>query len=187
LIELTDVHGLPQPRVHAFAYLGWALARSGDTAEGLARLQEAERQLTAMGTVVHATFALGLRADGLLAAGDYAKGLEQIDRALALAAEGGEVVYVELFHQIRASLLVHARGPSDPVVEAALQQALAIARHQEAKGLELGATVTLARLWGEAGRRDEARELLSPLYGWFTEGFDTPDLVEAKTLLAELR
>ena len=186
LIELTDVHGLPQPRVHAFSYLGWALARSGDTAEGLALLQETERQLTAMGTVVHATFALGLRADGLLAAGDYAEGLEQIDRALALAAEGGEVVYLALLHRIRARLLVHVRGASDPAVEATLQQALAIARQQEARGFELGAAVILARLWAEAGRRDEAHDLLAPLYGCFTEGFDTPDLAEAKALLAEL-
>jgi class 3 adenylate cyclase/predicted ATPase len=187
LVELTDVHGLPQPRVHAFSYLGWALARSGGTAEGLARLQEGERQLTAMGAVVHATFVLGLRADGLLAAGDYAEGLEKIDRALAIAAEGGEHVYLALLHRIRAKLLVHARGASDPAVEASLKQALAIARQQEAKGFELGAAVTLARLWVEAGRRDEARDLLAPLYGWFTEGFDTPDLMEARALLDELR
>ena len=61
-----------------------------------------------------------------------------------------------------------------------------IARQQEAKGFELGAAVSLARLLGERGRRDEARELLAPVYGWFTEGFDTPDLVEAKALIDEL-
>jgi predicted ATPase len=186
LVELTDVHGLPQPRAHAFSYLGWALARSGETVKGLARLQEGEQQLTAMGAVVHATFALGLRADGLLAAGCYAEGLEQINRALAVAAGSGERAYLALLHRIRAKLLLHTRGASDPAVEASLQQALAIARQQETKGFELGAAVTLARLWAEAGRRDAARDLLAPLYGWFSEGFDTPDLVEAKALLDAL-
>jgi class 3 adenylate cyclase/predicted ATPase len=186
LVELTDVHGLPQPRAHACSYLGWALARSGDTAEGLAQLEEGERQQTALGAVIHATFALGIAADGLLAAGCYAEGLEQIDRALMLAVEGGERAYMALLHGIRAKLLVQVRGASDPAVEASLQQALAIARQQETKGFELGAAVTLARLWAEAGRRAEARDLLAPIYGWFTEGFDTPDLVEAKALLDAL-
>jgi len=186
LVELTDVHGLPQPRAHAFSYLGWALVRSGDTAAGLARLQEGEEQLNAIGAVIHATFVLGLRADGLLTAGDYAEGLEQIDRALAVAAEGGEHVYLALLHRLRGRLLVHVRGAADPAVEAALQQALAIARQQEAKGLELGAACGLARLWAEAGRRSEAHDLLAPIYVWFTEGFDTVDLIEAKTLLGEL-
>jgi len=186
LVELTDVHGLPQPRAHACSYLGWALARSGDIAEGLAQLEEGERQQTALGAVVHATFALGIAADGLLAAGCYAKGLEQINRALMVAVEGGERAYLALLHGIRAKLLAQVRGASDPAVEASLQQALAIARQQETKGFELGAAVTLARLRAEAGRREEARELLTPLYGWFTEGFDMPDLIEAKSLLAEL-
>jgi predicted ATPase len=67
-----------------------------------------------------------------------------------------------------------------------LRQALDVARHQQAKSLELRAAVSLSRLWQQHGKRDEARELLAPLYGWFTEGFDTADLQEAKTLLEEL-
>ena len=134
LIKLTDVHGLPQPRVHAFSYLGWALTRSGERAEGLALLLEGERQLIAMAALVHATFVLGLRADGLLAAGLYAEGLEQIDRALAVAAEGGEHVYLAPLHRLRAKIAVRLRGAGDPAAEASLQQALAIAQQQETKG-----------------------------------------------------
>ena len=186
LLELTDVHGLPQPRTHAFSYVGWAMVRAGETAEGLARLAEAERQLFALGAVVHATFVLGLRADGLLIAGDYTSGLEQIDRALAMAGEGGELVYLPQLHSIRAGLLVKLGGVSDPEAEASLQKALAIARQTDAKGFELVAATALARLWAEQGRRAQAQELLAPIYGWFTEGFDTPDLVEAKALLDEL-
>jgi adenylate cyclase len=162
------------------------LVRSGKTAEGLARLREGEQQLTALGAVVHATVVLALGADGRLAVGDYAAGLEQIDRALAIAEGGGERAYLALLLRIRARLLVHLRGASDPAVEASLHEALAIARQQEAKGFELGAAATLALLWAEAGRRREAHELLAPIYGWFTDGFDTADLVEAKSLLDEL-
>ena len=186
MVELINVHGLPQLRAPAFSYLGWVLVRSGKTAEGLARLREGEQQLTALGAVVHATVVLALGADGRLAVGDYAAGLEQIDRALAIAEGGGERAYLALLLRIRARLLVHLRGASDPAVEASLHEALAIARQQEAKGFELGAAATLALLWAEAGRRREAHELLAPIYGWFTEGFDTPDLVEAKSLLDKL-
>jgi predicted ATPase len=70
--------------------------------------------------------------------------------------------------------------------EAWLRRALDIARRQEAKALELRAAMSLCRLWQQQGKRDEARELLAPIYGWFTEGFDTADLQEAKALLAEL-
>ena len=70
--------------------------------------------------------------------------------------------------------------------EAYFERALAVARAQQAKSWELRAAVSMARLWREQGKRDEARELLAPVYGWFTEGFDTPDLKQAKALLDEL-
>jgi predicted ATPase len=72
-------------------------------------------------------------------------------------------------------------------VENSFVRALDVARRQQAKSLELRAAASLARLWGEQGRRGEARDLLAPVYGWFTEGFDTPDLKDAKALLNELR
>ena len=88
----------------------------------------------------------------------------------------------------RAGGLVHATDGTPPTAaaETAFQQALLVARRQEAKSLELRAAMSLARLWQQQGKRDEARELLAPVYGWFTEGFDTADLQEAKALLEEL-
>jgi predicted ATPase len=71
-------------------------------------------------------------------------------------------------------------------VETCFQQALDLARHQQAKSWELRAAMSLSRLWQQHGKREEAYELLAPIYGWFTEGFDTPDLQEAKALLEEL-
>ena len=70
--------------------------------------------------------------------------------------------------------------------EASLRQALALARRQQAKSLELRAAISLSRLWQQQGKREEARALLAPIYGWFTEGFDTADLQEAKALLVAL-
>jgi class 3 adenylate cyclase/predicted ATPase len=185
LIDLTDVHGLPMPRAHGFNLLGWALARSGQTAEGIAHLRETERLLAQMGGLAHATLVVALRAETLLMAGSHLEGLAQVEAALT-ATGGGERAYLSRLHRARGALLRHLRGAADPEVEASLKQALAVAREQGAKGWEIGAATDLARLWTERGRRGEARDLLVPIYDWFTEGFDTTDLREAKALLDEL-
>ena len=85
-----------------------------------------------------------------------------------------------------ALLLRQGPRPTWEEAEACFQQALALARHQQAKSWELRAAMSLSRLWQQQGKRAEAYELLAPIYGWFTEGFDTADLQEAKALLEEL-
>jgi predicted ATPase len=124
-------------------------------------------------------------AEALLAAGRPREGITQAARALDAAAELGDVFYLSRLHQVRADLLLHAGGRIDEAA-ASLEEALRVARRQQAKAYELRAATSLARLWGEQGRRTEARELLAPVYGWFTEGFDTADLKGAKALLAAL-
>jgi predicted ATPase len=91
-------------------------------------------------------------------------------------------------YRVKGEILLAQVGPQPQWVEAGacFRQALTIARRQQAKCLELRAAISLARLWQQQGKRDEARELLAPIYGWFTEGFDTADLREAKGLLAAL-
>ena len=89
-------------------------------------------------------------------------------------------------HRVRGVLLLHLRGGADPEAEASLQQALAVAREQDAKGWEIGAATDLARLWAGQSRRAEAQALLASIYGRFTEGFDMPILQEAKALLDQL-
>jgi class 3 adenylate cyclase/predicted ATPase len=185
-LELSEEHGLPLYRAVALIYLGWALARSGETAEGIARLEEGLGILAQIGNRFRITGYLCLMAESDLLARHYAEGLEQIARALDIAAETGEGLYVPRLYQVRGELLLCAHGPSDEGAEASLRQALAVAQQQGAKGWELRAATSLARLWGEQGRRAEARDLLAPVYGWFTEGFDTADLKEAKALLDEL-
>ena len=88
--------------------------------------------------------------------------------------------------RLRGVLLLRQTMPQQEEAEAWLQRALDVARRQEAKSLELRAAISLGRLWQQQGKRDEARELLTPIYGWFTEGFDTTDLQEAKALLEAL-
>jgi predicted ATPase len=95
-------------------------------------------------------------------------------------------MYEAEVYRLRGELLLQQSAAQQGEAEASLQQALTVARRQQAKSLELRAAMSLARLWQHQGKRDAARELLEPLYGWFTEGFDTADLQEAKALLTEL-
>ena len=88
--------------------------------------------------------------------------------------------------RLRGVLLLRQTGTPQAEAEACFQRALDVARRQEAKSLELRAAMSLSRLWQQQGKQVEARQLLAPIYGWFTEGFDTADLQEAKALLNEL-
>ena len=94
--------------------------------------------------------------------------------------------YEAELHRIKGELLLRQAVPDAPQAEACFQQALAVARRQQARSWELRAAMSLSRLWQQQGKRAEARELLAPIYSWFTEGFDTPDLQEARVLLEEL-
>jgi predicted ATPase len=113
-------------------------------------------------------------------------GLQALAEAHSLMEQREERYWEAEIHRLRGVLLL--RQPETPQVEAeaCLQQALTVARRQQAKSLELRAALSLARLWQQQGKRAAAYELLAPIYGWFTEGFDTADLQEAKTLLEEL-
>ena len=98
----------------------------------------------------------------------------------------GERYYAAELHRLQGELLLQHAAPEVAHAETCFQQALAMARRQQAKSLELRAAMSLSRLWQQQGKRDEARALLAPIYGWFTEGFDTADLQEARALLEEL-
>jgi predicted ATPase len=113
-------------------------------------------------------------------------GLHLLDEALTLADKHREYWWEAELHRLKGVFRLQQAVPDAEQAEACFQQALDIARRQEAKSLELRAAMSLARLWQHQGKRAEARELLAPIYGWFTEGFDTADLQEAKALLEEL-
>jgi len=113
-------------------------------------------------------------------------GLAALSEALALVETTGERYYEAELHRLKGALLLQHAAPEVSHAETCFQQALDIACRQEAKSLELRAAMSLARLWRQQGKRPEGRELLAPIYGWFTEGFDTADLQEAKALLEAL-
>jgi predicted ATPase len=140
----------------------------------------------ATGARVYTPFDLALLAEALALAGKIEEGLATLDDALAKAAASGERAWDAEIHRLRGELTGRLPYPDPAKAEESFRTALAIAREQGTRGYELRAAASLARLWGEQGRRGDARELLAPLYGSFTEGFDTADLKEAKALLDEL-
>jgi len=131
-------------------------------------------------------FYLILLAEALALAGKIEEGLATLDDALAKAAVSGVKGYNAEIHRLRGELTARLACPDPAKSEESFRTALAIAREQGTRGYELRAATSLARLWREQGRRGEARELLAPVYDWFTEGFDTADLKDAKALLDAL-
>ncbi len=115
-----------------------------------------------------------------------ADGLRQIAEALELVESTQERWWEPDPYRLQGALLWEVSSDNHTEAETCFQQAIAIARSQQAKSWELRAATSLARLWQSQGKRQEAHDLLAPVYGWFTEGFDTADLQEAKTLLQEL-
>jgi predicted ATPase len=140
----------------------------------------------ATGVEVSRTYYLALLADACGKAGQTEEGLTVLTEALALVDKHGERFHEAELYQLKGELLL-AHTPAHPrEAETCFRQALDIARRQQAKSLELRAAMSLARLWQQQGKRMEAYELLARIYHWFTEGFDTADLQEAKSLLPQL-
>jgi predicted ATPase len=129
---------------------------------------------------------LALMAEGYASLGLIEEGLATLAEALAALPSGRDFFYKAELYRLQGEFLARRSGPDDGQVEACFQQALEIARRQQAKSLELRAAISLSRLWQRQGRLDMARQLLAELYGRFTEGFDTADLQEARALLEVL-
>jgi predicted ATPase len=179
---------------HDFAYWlatgrlweGWALVQRQDIKQGLAQIQESLAQFRTNGNVQTIPHALSVLAEVYGRAGEPQKGLEALAEALAVLERTNERRREAEVHRLRGTLLLAMPGSHWGDAEACFSRALAIAREQSARMWELRAAVSLARLRAEQGKRAEARNLLSPVYSWFTEGFETPDLKDAKALLDEL-
>jgi class 3 adenylate cyclase/predicted ATPase len=184
LLTLSEEHGLPQTRVVALAYLGWAIGQTEDVSRGIRRLEEGLAMYNRLGVRSNLCLTICLLAETYFMAEQYEKGMEQANLAIATSSEIGDRWCLPRIHMIRARLLQTFRQVD--AAEASLQLAVDIAAAQSAKGAQLQAVNSLARLWREQGKPQQARELLAPVYSWFTEGFDTRDLKEAKALLDEL-
>ena len=129
---------------------------------------------------------LALLAEVCTKGGQTEEGLSILAEALALGHKTGERFCEAELYRLQGELLLARSTHQAAEAETCFQQALAVARHQGAKSLELRAAMSLSRLWQRQGKGAEAREPLAPIYNWFTEGFDTTDLQEAKALLEEL-
>ncbi len=165
---------------------GWARARLGDREAGVRELRQALTDHTEKANKLWVPFYEGLLAE-CEGEGDGREGaLTRINEALALGGETGEHWTDAFLYGIRGEILLNLDRANTAPAEAAFQTALAVARKQQAKSWELRAAMSMARLLRDQGKRGAARDLLAPVYGWFTEGFDTLDLKEAKALLDEL-
>jgi predicted ATPase len=177
---------LPFFRAHAMVLRGWALVGQGKGEEGIAQLREGLVAYRATGADLECSHWLALLAEAHRDTGQPEEGLRAIAEALDHVAQTGIVYYEPELHRLEAEPRLRLDTPDAQRAEASFLRALKTARKQQAKSLELRAATSLARLWGEQGRRAEARNLLAPVYGWFTEGFDTADLKEAQALLHQL-
>jgi len=186
MIQYGTEKGLRMMVPYGKFFRGNAIAEHGEFAAGIAQMREGIRESRSIGTLFSLVgFFAGL-ADACAHCGNIDEGLGVIEEGLAMMRTGGEHFSLPEIHRIKGKLLLAGSANGRDSAEAAFAEALSIARAQQAKLLELRASLSLARLWRDQGKVQQARELLAPVYGWFTEGFDTLDLKEAKALLAQL-
>ena len=165
-------------------YRGWIKVKNGDVAEGISLLRRGSGAYRAAGAKTWVPHHLSLLARACEILGQIEEAMALLDEALLIVEETGERWFAAELYRHKGELLLR-QGHAE-AAEEAYREALRIARAQEAKMWELRACASIARLWRDAGRYTQARDLLAPVYGWFTEGFATPDLREAKALLDEL-
>jgi len=185
-LALATEHGLPLWIAMTTGMHGWALSEQGQNAEGAARIRDALAILATTGDQLFRPYYVAMLAEALGKAGRVDEGLSSLEEAIETARSFALTCWDSGFHRLKGELLLAKVQGSAAATQACFLRAIEIAKAQSAKSLELRAAASLARLWAGQGRRAEARDLLAPVYGWFTEGFDTADLKDARALLDEL-
>ncbi len=190
-LTLATEQGFPRMITQQTVLRGWLLAEQGKEEEGIAQMLQGR----AKGEEQFQTYYGALVAEAYLKARQTEKGLNAVAETLTRVHKTGMNFYEAELHRIKGELLLaqegkyqKAKGKNEEASEAetCLKEAMRLSRQQGAKSLELRAVMSLSRLWQKLGKKQEARQLLTEIYGWFTEGFDTADLEEAKALLEEL-
>ena len=166
---------------------GWAQTQHGQNEAGVAAMYQGLAARRATGRETEESNLIAVLAEALGKIGPAEEGLRLLNQALAVGADSGMADWEAELHRLTGELLLCQSAGNRAEAEASYNQAIAVASRQQAKSLELRATTSLARLWQGQRKHAEARELLEPVYDWFTEGFDTPDLIEAKELLNALK
>jgi predicted ATPase/class 3 adenylate cyclase len=185
-VTLSTEQGFTQWAVQGTILRGWALALQGQGEEEMTQVRQGIAAFRATGAAVFVPYFYTWLADVCDHLGHVEEGLQALAEAHTLVEQQEERWWAAEIARLRGVLLLRQTGTPQEEAETWLRRALDIARRQQAKSLELRAAMSLARLWQQQGKRDEARDLLAPVYGWFTEGFDTADLQEAEALLGEL-
>jgi predicted ATPase len=185
-LALATEHGFPHWAALGATLRGWALAMRDKSEDGMAQLRRGIADWRATGASLVVPYVLTLQAEASSLLGHIEEGLRSLDDAQAVLEQHEDRWWEAEIYRLRGVLLLRQSIAAEVEAEAWLRRALEVAQSQQAKSLELRATSTLAHLWHAQGKHSKARDLLSPVYGWFTEGFDTIDLQDAKALLAEL-
>jgi predicted ATPase len=210
-VVLSTEHGFPYLRAVGTVLQGWGLACAGQVEAGLAQMHQGLAALRATGAELFRPYLLALLATVCGDNGQIETGLGALEEALDAAERHAERFYAAELYRLQGELLLRRCAEADGTLtptamqrgyaanagatsqlplqreaEACFRRALDVARRQEAKSLELRAALSLSRLWLQQDKRREARQLLAGIYGWFTEGFETADLQEARALLDEL-
>ena len=182
-VSISEQHGFSFTRDSSRIILGWARAQLGNPGEGVALIRQGMAGFAGTGARADTTNARTILAEAQALDGEIEAALITLDEALRANPE--ELVFRPNILKWRGELRIRI-GQNEPA-EADFREALALAQNMSAKAWELRATTSLARLLAKQGRRDEARAMLADIYNWFTEGFDTADLKDAKALLDQLR
>jgi predicted ATPase len=186
-LTLATAQGFVQRVAWSTVLHGWALAMQSQSEAGPAAMRQGLAADLATGATLWQPYFLGLLAEAYGVGGHPDEGLAALAEALAVMDTTEARVYAAELYRLQGALLLQQAVPDAAQAETCFQQALDIARQQQAKSWELRAATSLARLWQSQGKRQDAYDVLASVYAWFTEGFDTADLQEAKTLLDELR
>jgi predicted ATPase len=190
-VATSAAHGFVMFSARSVMLRGWALSEQGQAQQGVAELLRGLDADRATGAELLRPYFLGLLAEAQAADRHVDHAVESVNAAIGQARTSGERWWEAELLRLKGALLLREHGPAEgtPVVkeaEAFLHEALSVSRRQHVKSLELRTATTLARLWREQGKREDACALLTPVCEWFTEGLDTRDLVDARTLLSAL-
>jgi len=185
-LALSTESGYAAGRALSEIYLGWADALAGDFDGGILRMRRHLSELRAAGFEAAAAYHLALIATALGKAGQFDEALRTIEESLLIIDRTGQRHCEAEVHRLKGELQLAHRASNAADAEKCFRTAIEIARRQHAKSWELRATTSLARLLAKQRKRDKARTMLAEIYNWFTEGFDTADLKDAKALLEKL-
>jgi len=185
-LALATEHGFPHWAALGATLRGWALAMRDKSEEGMAQLCQGIADWRATGATLVVPYVLTLRAEASCLLGHIEESFRSLDDAQAVLEQQEDRWWEAEIYRLRGMLLLRQSIIPEVEAEAWLRRALDVAQSQQAKSLELRAATSLAHLWHAQGKHSKAHDLLSPIYRWFTEGFDTIDLKDAKELLAQL-